>query len=122
MGLRDASLAHGQTDLRLDEPPADPVTAVLSEAALAALDQRIESVVNRQLKALLPMQVMRMPVSPWLDTSGAASYFGITQNALRLRVRSGSVAANRDAAGRLRFHRDELGRTMRPEPVRRKRR
>ena len=65
---------------------------------------------------------MRAQLTPWLDTKRAAAYLGISENALRLRVREGLVAAHRDGAGRLRFHRDELDRSMRPEPPRRRKR
>jgi Helix-turn-helix domain len=122
MGVGGASVTDGHIDLSTSSPLADPLAAILSEAALASLERRIECVVARQLDAVLTAQVMRTGVSPWLDVKRAASYLGITENALRLRVREDLVPAHRDAAGRLRFHRDELDQSIRPEPPRRTRR
>jgi hypothetical protein len=100
----------------------DTLSAMLTESALAALDARIEHAVDIRLRKMLSVELERAHMSPWLDTKSAASYIGITQNALRLRTRAGLVQAHRDGAGRLRFHRDELDLAMRPEPPRRARR
>ena len=58
------------------------------------------------LQEHLPAEIERAQLTPWLDTKHAAVYLGITENALRLRVREGLVPAHRDGAGRLRFHRE----------------
>jgi hypothetical protein len=63
-----------------------------------------------------------LAASPWMNTRAASNYLAITENALRLRVREGLVQGHRDGAGRLRFHRDELDQSMRPEPPRRRKR
>jgi excisionase family DNA binding protein len=94
---------------------------MLSSPALAALDAHIEHAVERQLRHRLPAALERTRLSPWMATATAASYLGISENALRLRVREGLVPAHRDGAGRLRFHRVELDQTMNAEPRRRRR-
>jgi hypothetical protein len=103
-------------------PCADLLAGALSEAALAALDQRIETVVEQRMRAFLPGAIDRTRLSPWLDTKAAAAYLGITENALRLRVRAGLVVAHHDPAGRLRLHRDDLDHAMTPVYPRRAKR
>ena len=100
----------------------DALTAAFSERALDALEKRVRAVVERELRKLIPKTIEQTRLSPWLDTKHAAAYIGISENALRLRIREGLVPAHRDGAGRLRFHRDELDQSMRPEPARRRRR
>jgi hypothetical protein len=105
-----------------DVPDRDALAVALSEAALDALEQRIQAAVRQQLHALLPKAIEGARLSPWLDAKQAAVYLGITENALRLRQRAGLVKAYRDPAGRVRFHRDDLDRSMRAEPDKRPRR
>jgi hypothetical protein len=100
----------------------DALAAALSEAALEALERRIEAIAGQRLKDLLPQAIERARLTPWLDTAAAAAYLGVTSNALRLRQRAGLVKSHRDSAGRLRFHRDDLDRSMTPEPDLRPRR
>jgi hypothetical protein len=102
--------------------PIDPLAAVLSAAAQDALRARIEENVKCQLRRELPEAIASAMLTPWLDTKHAAVYLGITENALRLRQRAGLVKTHRDPAGRLRFHRDDLDRSMSPEPDKRPRR
>ena len=102
--------------------PTDPLGAVLTPAAIAALDAHIARAVANVLRELLPRELERANAFPWMNTYAATRYLGITENALRLRSRQGLVQAHRDGAGRLRFHRDELDHSMRPEPPRRRRR
>jgi hypothetical protein len=101
---------------------ADPLTELLSSSALESVRHWIDSSVEEQLRHVLPAAVQCAQQSPWLDTKNAADYLQVTENALRLRVRAGLVPAHRDTAGRLRFHRDELDQSMRPEPPRRPKR
>jgi hypothetical protein len=103
-------------------PERDALSTALSEVALEALETRIQAVVEQQLRDLLPAAIERACLTPWLDTAAAAAYLGVTSNALRLRERAGLVKAYRDPAGRLRFHRDALDRSMIPEPQKRPRR
>jgi hypothetical protein len=98
----------------------DPLRASFTEAALDALDARVEAVVDKRIRDLLPRKFDRP--TPWLDTKAAAAYLMITENALRLRVRAGLVEAHRDPAGRLRFHCDELDQAMTADYPRRARR
>jgi hypothetical protein len=100
----------------------DPLAATLTESALASLDARITHAVDRRLRELLPEELEHASSSPWFVTKAAATYLGISENALRLRVRAGLVDAHRDSAGRLRFHRDDLDRSITPEPPKRARR
>jgi hypothetical protein len=108
--------------VRAADPKRDALATALSEAALEALENRIQTVVEQQLRDSLPPAIERARLTPWLDTAAAASYLGITTNALRLRQRAGLVKSYRDPAGRLRFHRDDLGQSMSPEPDKRPRR
>jgi hypothetical protein len=103
-----------------DQQP-DPLAAALSSEALAALDDRIGRIVDQQFRQRLPTEIESARFGPWMDTKHAAAYLGITENALRLRVREGLVPAHRDAAGRLRFHRREFDQSMTTEPRRRHR-
>jgi excisionase family DNA binding protein len=114
--------AHDRSSPRESTPVADLLVTALSERALAQLEQRIEVVVARLLRELLPAEIERAQLTPWLDTKQAATYLGVSENALRLRVREALVSAHRDGAGRLRFHRDELDQSMRSVPPRRRRR
>jgi hypothetical protein len=96
------------------KPGARPLAVTFTDAALTALDARIEELVERRLRDLLPAALKRVGSTPWLDTNAAAAYLTITENALRLRVRAGLVVAHHDPAGRLRFHRDDLDHAMTP--------
>lgn len=123
---RHATRANRFTNRRTDSTATatspDPLAVVLSEAALAALERRIESAVDQRLHKILPATLMQAHLSPWLDAKNAAAYLGISENALRLRVREALVPTHRDTAGRLRFHRHDLDRSMSPEQPRRTRR
>jgi excisionase family DNA binding protein len=114
--------AHDRSSFPDASPDDDLLASALSEPALAHLERRIETIIARLLQERLPAEIKRAQTTPWLDTKQAAAYLGITENALRLRVRELLVPAHRDGAGRLRFHRDELDQSMRPEPPRRRKR
>jgi excisionase family DNA binding protein len=101
---------------------SDALDTAFSKRVLDALAARIDEAVVRHLHSLLPAAIEQASLSPWFDTKHAAAYLQISENALRLRVRSGLVPAYRDGAGRLRFHRDHLDRAMKAEPPRRARR
>jgi excisionase family DNA binding protein len=100
----------------------DPLETVLTASALDALTARIEATVDRRLNQVLARTIASATSSPWLNTKQAAAYLGISENALRLRVREHLVPAHRDGAGRLRFHRRDLDGTMTPEAPRRRQR
>jgi hypothetical protein len=89
---------------------------------VSAFERRIDAAVERRLQQVLQAAIDAAALSPWLDTRHAARYLGISENALRLRVRADLVRAHRESAGRLRFHRDDLDRSMTPEPPKRARR
>src|SRR5262245_22253162 len=92
---RTTRFADGRTDPRRTAACVDPLTVVLSETAVAALERRIEIAVDQRLHELLPAEPTRGQLSPWLDTKNAAAYLGISENALRLRVRKALVLVHR---------------------------
>jgi excisionase family DNA binding protein len=88
------------------EVATDPIVALLLERLLPEIEGRLDAMVERKIAALaIP------PPDPWLTTAEAARYVHLTAEALRARVRRGTIPAHRDG-DRWLFHRDELDRHL----------
>ncbi len=85
----------------------DPIVALLLERLLPEIEKHVSEMVERRVVALAAPQP-----DPWLTTTEAAHYLRLTPEALRARVRRGTVPAHRDEH-RLLFDRDELDRHVR---------
>jgi excisionase family DNA binding protein len=86
------------------------VSDVVIQALATALRQEIEHLVDERVdervRAAMAQWEPRM-TDPWMTTERAATYLSLTPDALRARVRRGTIPAHRDGHRWL-FHRDEL--------------
>jgi excisionase family DNA binding protein len=80
----------------------DPIVAALLDRLLPEMEARVEAMVERKLAVVAVPQP-----DPWMTTLEAAQYLRLSPEALRARVRRGTIPAHRDGH-RLLFHRDEL--------------
>jgi len=79
------------------------------DALRALLDgemRRLEEHVEQRLRLHLG-EVEARTADPWMTTERAAAYLSLSPEALRARVRRGTIPAHRDG-DRWLFHRDEL--------------
>jgi excisionase family DNA binding protein len=91
------------------EPSDATQVEAVGRALLALLDgemRRLEERMEERLRLHLA-EIDARAASPWLTTTEAAAYLRLTPEALRARVRRGTVPAHRDG-DRWLFHRDEL--------------
>jgi excisionase family DNA binding protein len=80
----------------------DPIIAMLLDRLLPEVEKHVDAMVERKLAVVAIPQV-----DPWMTTLEAAQYLRLSPEALRARVRRGTIPAHRDGQ-RLLFHRDEL--------------
>ena len=82
----------------------DPIVALLLDCLVPEIEKHVDEIVERKLSAVLVPQPDQR-----LTTTEAAHYLRLTPDALRARVRRGTLPAHRDEH-RLLFHRTELDR------------
>jgi excisionase family DNA binding protein len=86
------------------------VSEAVVEALVTALRPEIERLVDERVDERLRAAAAEWEsrtADPWMTTERAATYLSLTPEALRARVRRGTIPAHRDG-DRWLFHRDEL--------------
>lgn len=81
---------------------SDPILALLIETARPEIERFVRELVEHELAAVAVPEL-----DVWMTTTEAAHYLRLSPEALRARVRRGSIPAHRDEHRWL-FHRDEL--------------
>jgi excisionase family DNA binding protein len=80
----------------------DPIVAALLDRLLPEIEEMVTAMLENKLAAAAVPQP-----DPWMTTLEAAGYLRLSPEALRARVRRGTIQAHPDGR-RLLFHRDEL--------------
>jgi excisionase family DNA binding protein len=91
----------------------------MSEALATALLDLLRPEIQHLVHDLAARELEGLPLpqhDPWLTTLEAASYLRLSPEALRARVRRGTIPAHRDGH-RLLFHRDELDQHLAGTPT-----
>jgi excisionase family DNA binding protein len=84
----------------------DTLTGLILDALRPEIERLVDERVDERVRAAVAQWERRM-ADPWMTTERAAAYLSLTPDALRARVRRGTIPAHRDG-DRWLFHRDEL--------------
>ena len=85
---------------------SEAVIEAIATALRPEIERLVDERVDERVRAAVAQWESRT-ADPWMTTERAAAYLSLTADALRARVRRGTITAHRDG-DRWLFHRDEL--------------